>query len=61
MKLTLKRREVNIVLVVGIVLLVLWLLGRGTSFTLGSFIYVVLVIGIILVVVALVARYRGHR
>jgi hypothetical protein len=61
MKLTLKRREVSIVLVAGIVLLFLWLLGLGTSHTLGGFIYVVLVVGIILVVVALVARYRRHR
>jgi hypothetical protein len=60
-KLTLRRREVNIVLIVGIALLVLWLLGLGTSYTLGGFIYVALVIGLILVVVALVARYRGHR
>jgi hypothetical protein len=60
-KLTLRRREVNILLIVGIALLVLWLLGLGTSYTLGGFIYVALVIGLILVVVALVARYRGHR
>jgi hypothetical protein len=61
LKLTLRHREVNILLVVGIVLLVLWLLGLGTSFTLGGFIYVALVIGLILVAVALIARYRRHR
>jgi hypothetical protein len=57
-KLSLRHREVNILLVVGIVLLVLWLLGLGTSYTLGGFIYVALVIGLILVAVALFARYR---
>jgi len=57
----LKRREVNILLIVGIILLVLWLLGLGTSYTLGGLIYVALVIGLILVVVALVARFRGRR
>ena len=61
MRLTLRHREVNILLIIGIVLLVLWLLGLGTSYTLGGFIYVGLVIGLILVAVALVARYRRHR
>ena len=61
MRLTLRHREVNILLIIGIVLLVLWLLGLGTSYTLGGFIYVALVIGLILVAVALVARYRRHR
>jgi hypothetical protein len=60
MKLSLRHKEVNILLIVGSVLLVLWLLGLGTSYTLGGFIYVALVIGLILVVVALVARYRRH-
>ena len=57
----LKRREGNVLLIVGIVLLVLWLLGLGSSYTLGGFIYVALVIGLILVIVALAARFRGHR
>jgi len=61
MKITLRRKEGNVLLVVGIVLLVLWLLGLGTSYTLGGFIYVVLFLGLILVIVALVARFRGHR
>jgi Family of unknown function (DUF5670) len=58
LKLSLRHREVNILLIVGIVLLVLWLLGLGASYTLGGFIYVALVIGLILVVAALVARYH---
>jgi Family of unknown function (DUF5670) len=61
MKLTLKRSEGTILLVVGIILLALWLLGLGTSYTLGGAIYVALVIGLILVIVALVTRSRGHR
>jgi Family of unknown function (DUF5670) len=61
LKLTLRRKEGTILLVVGIVLVVLWLLGLGTSYTLGGFIYVVLVIGLILVAVSLVARHRGRR
>jgi hypothetical protein len=48
----------NILLVIGVVLLVLWLLGLVSSYTLGGFIYVALVIGLILVVVWLVMRVR---
>jgi hypothetical protein len=48
----------NALLVVGIILLVLWLLGLVSSYTLGGFIYVALVIGLVLVVVSLVPRIR---
>jgi hypothetical protein len=48
----------NILLVIGIILLVLWLLGLVSSFTLGGFIYVALVIGLILIVISLVPRFR---
>jgi hypothetical protein len=61
LKLTLRRKEGTILLIVGIVLLVLWLLGFATSYTLGGVIYVALVIGLILVVVWFITRYRGRR
>jgi hypothetical protein len=48
----------NALLAIGLVLLVLWLLGLVSSFTMGGFIYVALVIGIILVIVSLVPRLR---
>lgn len=51
----------NILLIIGIILLVLWLLGLVSSYTLGGFIYVALIIGLILVVVSLVPRIRGRR
>jgi hypothetical protein len=57
----LRRRDANILLFVGIILLVLWLLGLGSSYTLGGLIYVALVIGLILVLVALFTRYRVRR
>ena len=57
----LRRREGNVILVVGIILLVLWLVGLGSSYTLGGFIYVALLIGLILVVLSLVTRFRGPR
>lgn len=52
---------INGLLIVGIILLVLWLLGMVSSYTLGGFIYVALVIGLVLVVVSLVPRIRGRR
>jgi hypothetical protein len=52
---------VNILLVIGIILLVLWVLGLASSYTLGGFIYVALIIGLILVVVSLVPRIRRRR
>ena len=58
MKLRLGRREGDVLLIIGIILLVLWLLGIVSAYTLGGFIYVVLVIGLILVVVSLVTRTR---
>jgi hypothetical protein len=61
LKLTLRRKEGSILLVIGIALVVLWLLGLGTSYTLGGFIYVALVIGLILVVVYFVTRSSGRR
>lgn len=51
----------NLLLIVGIILLVLWVLGLVSSYTLGGYIYVVLVIGLILVVISLVPRIRGRR
>lgn len=40
------------------VLLVLWLLGLVSGYTLGNFIYVLLVIAVVLFVVGLVGRRR---
>jgi hypothetical protein len=50
-----------LLLIIGIILLVLWLLGLVTSYTLGGFVYVALVIGLILVVVWLVMRFARRR
>ncbi|MGA2640702.1 MAG: lmo0937 family membrane protein [Spirochaetia bacterium] len=52
---------INVLMVIGIILLVLWLVGLVSSYTLGGFIYVALVIGLVLVVVSLVPRIRGRR
>jgi hypothetical protein len=51
----------NVLLIIGIVLLILWLLGLVSAYTLGGFIHVALVIGLILVVVWLVMRFSRRR
>ena len=56
-----RRANMQILLIIGIILLVLWLLGLVTSTTLGGFVYVALVVGLILVVVWLVMRYGRRR
>ncbi|HZW28124.1 MAG TPA: lmo0937 family membrane protein [Trueperaceae bacterium] len=43
---------------IGIILLVLWLLGLVTSYTLGGFIHVLLVIGLIVILINL---FTGRR
>jgi len=49
---------INALLVIGIILVVLWLLGIVSSYTLGGYIHVSLVIGVILVVAWLIMRIR---
>ena len=44
---------------IAVILLVLWLLGLVTSYTMGGFIHVILVIAIIVFVVGLIQGRRG--
>ena len=44
---------------VGIVLLVLWLLGLVTSYTLGGLIHVLLVVGLIVILINLFSGRRS--
>ena len=61
MGVAMRRRDTNLLLLIGGILLVLWLVGFGSSYTLGGLIYVALVLGIILVVVSLFVRFLGRR
>jgi hypothetical protein len=51
----------NVLLIIGVVLVILWLLGLVSSYTLGGFIHVALVIGLVLLVVWLVMRVSRRR
>jgi hypothetical protein len=44
---------------IAIILVVLWLLGLVTSYTLGGFIHVLLVIAIIVIVIQVIQGRRG--
>lgn len=44
---------------VAVVLLVLWLLGLVTSYTLGGFLHILLVVAVIMVVFNLISGRRG--
>ena len=44
---------------IAVVLLILWLLGLVTSYTLGGFIHVLLVIAVIMVLVNLISGRRA--
>lgn len=54
-------RIVDVLLVIGIILLVLWLLGLLTSYTLGGYIHIVLVVGLVCAAVWIVVRLVGYR
>jgi hypothetical protein len=42
-----------------VILLVLWLLGIVTSYTMGGFIHILLVVAVIILIVRLVSGRRG--
>ncbi|OPX97762.1 MAG: hypothetical protein A4E62_00680 [Syntrophorhabdus sp. PtaU1.Bin002] len=44
---------------IAVILIVLWLLGLVTSYTMGGFIHVILVIAIIVVVISFIQGRRG--
>lgn len=44
---------------IAVILIILWLLGLVTSYTMGGFIHIILVIAIVVVVVGFIQRGRG--
>jgi hypothetical protein len=48
----------DLLMTVGIVLLILWLLGLVTSYTLGGFIHILLVLAIIVILVRVIQGRR---
>ncbi|HJY91171.1 MAG: lmo0937 family membrane protein [Candidatus Acidiferrum sp.] len=48
----------DLLMTVGIVLLILWLLGLVTSYTLGGFIHILLVLAIIVILIRVIQGRR---
>ena len=44
---------------IAVVLLVLWMLGLVSSYTLGGFVHILLVIAVVVVLVGVIGRRRG--
>ena len=53
-----RQRRETMLFTIAVILLVLWLLGMVSGYTLGNFIYVLLVIALVLFVVGLVSGRR---
>jgi uncharacterized membrane protein YjdF len=51
-------RRINMLETIAIILIVLWLLGLVSGYTMGNFIYVLLVIAIVLFLVRLISGRR---
>jgi Flp pilus assembly protein TadB len=53
------KKEDHMLWTIAVILIVLWLLGLITSYTMGGFVHIILVIAIIVVVVGFIQRRRG--
>jgi hypothetical protein len=54
-----KLKEKYMLYTIAVVLIVLWLLGMVTSYTIGGFIHILLVIAIIMILVNLISGRRA--
>jgi Family of unknown function (DUF5670) len=53
-----KEKTMDLLMTIGIVLLILWLMGLVTSYTLGGFIHILLVLAIIVILVRVIQGRR---
>jgi hypothetical protein len=54
----LQGENMDLLMTIGIVLLILWLLGLVTSYTLGGFIHILLVLAIIVILIRVIQGRR---
>ncbi len=55
----LQGETMDLLMTLGIVLLILWLLGLVTSYTLGGFIHILLVVAIVLILIRVIQGRRS--
>jgi hypothetical protein len=53
-----KGETMDLLMTIGIVLLILWLLGLVTSYTLGGFVHILLVLAIIVILIRVIQGRR---
>jgi hypothetical protein len=53
-----KEKNMDLLMTIGIVLLILWLLGLVTAYTLGGFIHILLVLAIIVILIRVIQGRR---
>jgi hypothetical protein len=54
-KQTLKGYDVNLLYIIAVVLMILWLLGMVSSYTIGGFIHILLVIAVVVILVRIIS------
>jgi hypothetical protein len=54
-KLRIIQREIKMLYTIAVVLLILWLLGLVTSYTIGGFIHILLVIAVVVVLLRIIS------
>lgn len=55
-----RQRKVNLMLyTIAVVLLILWLLGLVTSYTLGGFVHILLVVAVVMILVNIISGRRA--
>ena len=54
-----KKKKAKMLWTIAVILVVLWLLGIVSSYTLGGFIHILLVIAIVIIVINLIQGRRG--
>jgi hypothetical protein len=57
---TIKKEDDHMLWTIAVILIVLWLLGLITSYTLGGFIHIILVIAIIVLIVGFIQGRRPN-
>jgi len=54
----LKEKEMDLLWTIAVILVILWLLGLVTSYTLGGFVHILLVLAIIVVLIRVIQGRR---
>jgi Family of unknown function (DUF5670) len=57
--LTIQKREKIMLYTLAVILLILWLLGLVSSYTMGGFIHILIVVAVVMVLVQLIQGRRG--